>query len=140
MNTETMQMNQRKLPDPIDVHVGQRMRVRRKMLNMTQTELGKALGVTFQQVQKYERGTNRIGCSRLFHMGVALDVEISYFFEGAETKLPGYVKTTPDVLGSTIIETQETQELLAAYYKIADPRIRKKVLGLAKLLCPNMDI
>lgn len=77
-------------PHPIDVHVGQRVRARRKMLGMSQTQLGVQLGVTFQQVQKYERGTNRIGSSRLFQMSTTLDVPVAYFFEGAETKLPGY--------------------------------------------------
>ena len=127
-----------KTPDPIDVHVGQRVRARRKMLGLSQTQLGKELGVTFQQVQKYERGTNRIGSSRLFRMAASLDVPVSYFFEGAETKLPGF-NAAPDVIDGDTYEKQETQELVEAYYRIADPRIRKKVLGLARLLSSGVD-
>jgi len=127
-----------KSPDPIDVHVGQRVRARRKMLGLSQTQLGKELGVTFQQVQKYERGTNRIGSSRLFRMSTTLDVPVAYFFEGAETKLPGY-EDGLEALDQSTFEKQETQELVEAYYRIADPRIRKKVLGLARLLSSGVD-
>lgn len=125
-------------PDPIDIYVGQRVRARRKMLGLSQTQLGKELGVTFQQVQKYERGTNRIGSSRLFRMATVLDVPVSYFFEGAETQLPGYEEGLNAMDGS-VFERQETQELVEAYYRIADPRIRKKVLGLARLLASGVD-
>ncbi|WP_374763771.1 helix-turn-helix domain-containing protein [Yunchengibacter salinarum] len=133
-----MTMEEAKGPDPIDIHVGQRVRARRKMLGMSQTQLGKDLGVTFQQVQKYERGTNRIGSSRLFRISNALDVPVSYFFEGAETKMPGYDPVPEGIDGDTF-EKQETQELVEAYYRIADPRIRKKVLGLARLLSSGVD-
>ncbi|GHF29261.1 hypothetical protein GCM10017044_25640 [Kordiimonas sediminis] len=127
-----------KTPDPIDVHVGSRVRARRKMLGLSQTQLGKELGVTFQQVQKYERGSNRIGSSRLFRMSSALGVPVAYFFEGAETRLPGY-NPMPEGLEGDAFERQETQELVEAYYRIADPRVRKKVLGLARLLSSGVD-
>ncbi len=125
-------------PDPIDIHVGQRVRARRKMLGLSQTQLGQELGVTFQQVQKYERGTNRIGSSRLFRMSNTLDVPVAYFFEGAETKMPGYVSLN-ETMGEAVFDREETQELVDAYYRIADPRIRKKVLGLARLLSSGVD-
>jgi len=125
-------------PDPIDIHVGQRVRARRKMLGLSQTQLGDELGVTFQQVQKYERGTNRIGSSRLFRMSNTLDVPVAYFFEGAETKMPGYVSMN-ETMGDAVFDREETQELVDAYYRIADPRIRKKVLGLARLLSSGVD-
>lgn len=125
-------------PDPIDIHVGQRVRARRKMLGLSQTQLGQELGVTFQQVQKYERGTNRIGSSRLFRMSNTLDVPVAYFFEGAETKMPGYVSLN-ETMGDAVFDREETQELVDAYYRIADPRIRKKVLGLARLLSSGVD-
>lgn len=125
-------------PDPIDIHVGQRVRARRKMLGLSQTQLGHELGVTFQQVQKYERGTNRIGSSRLFRMSTTLDVPVAYFFEGAETKMPGYSEAQ-DELVDGIFDREETRELVEAYYRIADPRIRKKVLGLARLLSTGVD-
>jgi len=127
-----------KSPDPVDIHVGQRVRARRKMLGLSQTQLGKELGVTFQQVQKYERGTNRIGSSRLFRMSTTLDVPVAYFFEGAETKLPGY-NDALSALDGDAFDRQETKELVEAYYRIADPRIRKKVLGLARLLSSGVD-
>ncbi len=125
-------------PDPIDIHVGQRVRARRKMLGLSQTQLGQELGVTFQQVQKYERGTNRIGSSRLFRMSTTLDVPVAYFFEGAETKMPGYASAN-EAMSEGVFEREETQELVDAYYRIADPRIRKKVLGLARLLSSGVD-
>lgn len=124
-------------PDPIDVHVGHRVRARRKMLGLSQTQLGDELGVTFQQVQKYERGTNRIGSSRLFRMSTSLDVPVAYFFEGAETKLPGYSEPAAGLDG--VFDREETQELVSAYYRINDPRVRKKVLGLARLLSSGVD-
>lgn len=108
------------------------------MLGLSQTQLGQELGVTFQQVQKYERGTNRIGSSRLFRMSTTLDVPVAYFFEGAETKMPGY-RSSSEAVGEGVFEREETQELVEAYYRIADPRIRKKVLGLARLLSSGVD-
>lgn len=127
-----------KQPDPVDIHVGQRVRIRRKMLSMSQTELGKQLGVTFQQVQKYEKGTNRIGSSRLFRMSNALDVPVAFFFDGAETKLPGY-NPAADGIDDDIYEKQETHELVEIYYRITDPRIRKKIVGIARLLASKND-
>lgn len=127
-----------KNPDPVDVHVGSRVRARRKMLNMSQTVLGNELGVTFQQVQKYERGSNRIGSSRLFKVATTLDVPVSYFFEGAETKLEGY-NPVPEGLDGDAFDKKETQDLVEVYYRISDPRVRKKVLGLARLLATGVD-
>jgi len=119
-----------KSPDPIDIQVGQRVRARRKMQGLSQTELGKGRGVTFQQIQKYEKGTNRIGSSRLFHTAVVLDVLVAYFFEDMESKLPGY----NDEMGKDVFDRQETQEIVKVYYQIVDPRERKKMLSIAKIL------
>lgn len=120
-------------PDPVDVHVGARVRARRKMLGLSQTQLGKDLGITFQQVQKCERGANRIGASRLFRISAALDVPVTYFFEGAENMLAG-ISSPKSNVAADALEKNETVELLSAYYQISDPRIRQKVLGLARLL------
>lgn len=120
-----------KKPDPVDIHVGQRVRARRKLLSMSQTALGNQIGITFQQIQKYERGTNRMGSSRLFRIAIALDVPVAWFFEDAETKLPGYAV---DVLDDDIWEKPETQELIDAYYRIKDPKERKRVASIVKLL------
>lgn len=123
-------------PEPVDIYVGGRIRARRKMLSITQTGLGKKLGVTFQQVQKYERGTNRVGSSRLFRTANALDVPVSYFFEGAETCLPDYNPGTNNA-ENELQANEETVELVEAYYRIADPRVRKKIVDVARLLNPK---
>ncbi len=122
-------------PDPVDVHVGGRLRLRRKMAGMSQTDLANQIDVTFQQVQKYERGANRIGASRLYKIAHVLDTPISFFFEQAETKLPGYSVAVPQ----DVRESEETNELIQAYYQINDPRVRRKVLGLARLLSIGED-
>ena len=80
-------------PNPIDIHVGSRVRLRRILMGMSQTKLGKALGVTFQQVQKYERGANRIGSSRLYHLSQILDVPVSFFFDDMPENMTGKTPT-----------------------------------------------
>ncbi len=128
-------------PSPVDVHVGARVRQRRVLHGLTQTKLADALGLTFQQVQKYERGTNRISASRLHDLARVLDVSIGYFFEdmppevaakslakerGKAKKLPSY-EPNP-------MTTRETLELVRAYYKIEDANVRKRVYELTKAL------
>ncbi len=124
---------------PVDVHVGARVRVRRTLLGMTQTNLSDALGVSYQQMQKYERGMNRIGSSRLFDLSRVFDVPVEYFFDdmpaavaasspaqgGGRTKKPP--RYEPDPMG-----TRETLELVRGYYKIRDPQIRKRLFELTK--------
>ncbi len=127
-------------PHPVDVHVGARARMRRVLLGMTQTDLGDALGLTFQQVQKYERGANRIGAGRLCDLTRVLDVSIDYFFEdmppevaagSLATKGRGKAKKLPmDELDPMV--KRETLELVRAYYKIEDPDVRKQVSQLIK--------
>jgi len=127
---------------PVDVHVGERVKQRRKLLGMTQTDLGDALDLTFQQVQKYERGANRIGASRLLAIARVLDVPIEYFFEdmppeivaisaaangrSKAKKLPSFA---PDPMAK-----RETLELVRAYYKIEDADVRKGVFQLTKAM------
>ncbi len=130
-------------PNPIDVHVGARVRLRRTLLGMSQERLGEALGLTFQQVQKYERGANRIGASRLFDLSRVLDVPVSYFFEdmaeGVEAASPRYmVRATedPPEVEDNLMSQRETLELVRAYYRISDPDVRKHVFDLAKALSP----
>ncbi|MGE5476706.1 MAG: helix-turn-helix domain-containing protein [Bacteroidales bacterium] len=128
-------------PNPIDVHVGNRVRLRRTLLGMSQEKLGEALGLTFQQVQKYERGANRIGASRLYDLSRVLDVPVSYFFEdmGEETMAasPRYmVRATedpPEMEDGRMVQ-RETLELVRAYYRIRDPEVRKQVQELASVL------
>jgi transcriptional regulator with XRE-family HTH domain len=127
-------------PNPIDVHVGQRIRLRRTLLGLSQEKLAEAIGLTFQQVQKYERGANRVGSSRLFDLCRVLDVPVSYFFEdmapGVQDKTPSKLmglatppapKYEPDPMAR-----RETLELVRAYYKIREPSVRKRVFELTK--------
>ena len=106
-------------PRPIDVHVGSRIRLRRTLLGMSQQRLGEALGLTFQQVQKYESGVNRVSASRLFDLSRVLDVPIGFFF---------------DDVRDVVLSRRETLELVAAYYRIIDPAARQRVLDLIKSL------
>ncbi len=122
---------------PVDVHVGARARVRRTLLGMTQTDLGDALGLTFQQVQKYERGTNRIGAGRLYDLARVLDVSVEYFFDelspdaGANSPAKGRGKAKkPPSYEPDPMTTRETLELVRAYYKIEDADVRKRVYQL----------
>ena len=129
-------------PNPIDVHVGQRIRQRRTLLGMSQEKLGEAIGLTFQQVQKYERGANRVGSSRLFDLSQVLDVPIAYFFE----EMPGDMqrKSPANLIGVSQPEAveydldpmmrRETLELTRAYYKISDNATRKRLAELVKAL------
>jgi len=131
-------------PSPIDVHVGTRIRLRRTLLGMSQERLGDALGLTFQQVQKYERGVNRVGASRLFDLSRVLDVPISFFFDDLPDNVTGLTSRRPmagfadtqDALGEESLNRRETLELVRAYYRISDPAIRKKVFELIKSMAP----
>jgi len=130
------------IPSPVDVHVGARVRVRRTLLGMTQTNLGDAIGVTFQQVQKYENGANRISASRLFDLSQILDVPIEYFFDdmpadiaasSLATKKRGKAKKPPSYEPDPMAK-RETLELVRAYYKIGEPQIRKRLFEMVKAL------
>ena len=132
-------------PHPIDAIVGARVRQRRTLLGMSQEKLGEAVGLTFQQVQKYERGTNRISASRLFGMARVLEVPVSYFFDdiqdpGSEAaRAQGDVGQGPDGAVSEGRSTEplakrETLELVRAYYRIRDPQARRGILALATAL------
>ncbi len=127
------------VPNPVDVHVGARLRVRRTLLGMNQTVLGEAIGVAFQQLQKYEKGSNRISGSRLFALSRVLDVPIEYFFDDMPTEVAasspaqggGRAKKPPSYEPNPMAR-RETLELVRAYYKISDPKIRKRLFELAK--------
>src|SRR5262245_40903138 len=129
-------------PNPIDVHVGARIRQRRTLLGMSQEKLGEAIGLTFQQVQKYERGANRVGSSRLFDLARVLDVPVSYFFEdmsaGTASKSPsrlrGLAEPKPEPFEPDPLAKRETLELVRAYYRIPDPAVRKRMFELTKAL------
>ena len=136
-------------PNPIDVHVGARVRLRRTLLGLSQEKLGEALGLTFQQVQKYERGANRVGASRLFDLSRVLDVPVSFFFDDMsdDTKsqspsllLSGGLEESSAEFEHDPLTKRETLELVRAYYRIADPAIRKRVYELAKALAETTSV
>jgi len=144
---ETMERSEKEhRPSPIDVHVGGRVRLRRTLLGMSQERLGEALGLTFQQVQKYERGVNRIGASRLFDLARVLDVPIGFFFDdmpdamggsmAVTRRMPGFAEGQEGLEDDTL-HRRETLELVRAYYRITDPSVRKRVFDLIKSLTPN---
>jgi transcriptional regulator with XRE-family HTH domain len=126
----------KKAPNPIDKHVGSRVRMRRMMLGMSQEKLGDALDLTFQQVQKYEKGTNRIGASRLQHIAHILQVPVSFFFEGAphvsghhgsgmsEAPSPAYV--------SDFLATSDGLSLTKAFMRIKNSKLRRRIVDLVE--------
>ncbi len=145
--------------NPIDIYVGNRVRSRRAQLGLTQTELGDGVGLTFQQIQKYERGANRVSASRLYQFGNILDVSISYFFE----EMPDEIKTRKGAYevglygkgralekgsdvddraaqGSDPLGVSETIELVRHYYGINSQRVRKRVFELAKSMAKAANV
>jgi transcriptional regulator with XRE-family HTH domain len=123
-------------PNPTDVYVGGRVRLRRTLLGMSQEKLGEAIGLTFQQVQKYERGANRVGASRLYDLSRVLDVPVAFFFEDMPVPSEGgHGLAEPEATyESDPMLKRETLELVRAYYKIADPQVRRRLFELAKAL------
>ncbi|HAT36048.1 MAG TPA: transcriptional regulator [Rhodospirillaceae bacterium] len=135
------------VPNPVDVHVGSRVRLRRTLLGLSQEKLGEALGLTFQQVQKYERGANRIGASRLFDLSRVLDVPISFFYDDmspeTSAKSPrniiGLAEQAVEPFEPDPLAKRETLELVRAYYRIKEPMVRKRVFELTKALANASD-
>ena len=137
-------------PNPVDVHVGARMRLRRTLMGMSQEKLGEAIGLTFQQVQKYERGANRVGASRLFDLSRVLDVPVSFFYDDMSDTVRDQSPLAVARGGAGLAEEavgfeqdplarRETLELVRAYYSISDASVRKRVYELAKALAAADD-
>jgi transcriptional regulator with XRE-family HTH domain len=132
----------KKAPNPIDKHVGSRVRMRRMMLSMSQEKLGDALGLTFQQVQKYEKGTNRIGASRLQHISNILQVSVAFFFEGAPNVQSG---TRHDNVGeapspayvSDFLATSDGLALTKAFTRINDSKLRRRIVDLVEQIADD---
>jgi transcriptional regulator with XRE-family HTH domain len=124
-------------PSPIDLHVGSRVRMRRLMLKMSQEKLGDALGITFQQIQKYEKGANRIGASRLQHISEVLQVPAAFFFEGAanllEARTPKNATASPDTF-MDLMSTSEGLALAKAFMKIPSMKVRRRIVYLVEEL------
>ena len=129
-------------PNPVDVHVGARVRMRRTLLGMSQEKLGRALGLTFQQIQKYERGVNRIGAGRLFNLSRILEVPVSFFFEDLPAALSGAKAGRARGLAEAPaapfepdpMSKRETLELVRAYYRVTDRQVRMRLLELIRSL------
>jgi transcriptional regulator with XRE-family HTH domain len=124
-------------PNPIDIHVGQRLRLRRTLLGLSQEKLGEAVGITFQQLQKYERGANRISASRLFNLSQVLGVPVSFFFDDMPASGPTLEEEDGSVSETEEFESmakRETLELVRAYYRIEDIAVRRRAFELVKAL------
>ncbi|HTV89921.1 MAG TPA: helix-turn-helix transcriptional regulator [Stellaceae bacterium] len=131
-------------PDPIDVQVGSRVRLRRNMLGLSQEKLGDALGLTFQQVQKYERGANRVSASRLYQLSRVLDVPVRFFYDQTDPvrapAIPGGFAEPPAAsYQPDPLRNPETLELIDAYFAIGDPGVRQRLYQLAKALGSEVD-
>ncbi len=134
-------------PRPVDAHVGRRVRLRRTMLGMTQMKLGEALGLTFQQVQKNEWGTNRIGASRLYQLSEILNVPVSFFFDDMPPEVagerPGLPAGMTEVQGAAYeadtLAKRETLQFCRAYYRIKSDKARKRIFELIKTIAKAGD-
>ncbi|MCR9122217.1 MAG: helix-turn-helix domain-containing protein [Phyllobacteriaceae bacterium] len=133
-----MNHKKKKQPNPIDIHVGSRIRLRRTMLGMSQEKLGESLGITFQQVQKYEKGTNRVGASRLQNIASILNVPVSFFFEDApDDNAPSSASGLEENSSTYVVSflsSSEGLQLNRAFVKIADPKVRRRIIDLVKSL------
>lgn len=119
---------------PIDLHVGKRLKLRRALLGISQEQAGMAVGVTFQQIQKYERGQDRISASRLYDLAQLLRVSVTYFYEGIDDQAQVPVLNKEEERERMQMASRETLELVRGYYRIADAIVRKQVTALIKAL------
>lgn len=130
-------------PNPVDIHVGTRVRLRRQILKMSQEKLGDQLGVTFQQVQKYERGTNRVGASRLWKMSQVMEVPVSFFYDGlkedADVPVTEFAENDQTPIVYDFINSSDGVSLAMAVSKIKNKAVRRQVLELARALASAED-
>lgn len=133
----------KKAPNPTDKHVGARVRMRRMMLSMSQEKLGDALGLTFQQVQKYEKGANRIGASRLQQIAQILQVPVSFFFEGAPNSGlqsgEGLAEAPSPTYVSDFLATSDGLALTKAFMRIKDPKLRRRIVDLVEQMVADHE-
>ena len=133
----------KKSPNPVDKHVGSRVRMRRMLVGMSQEKLGEALGVTFQQIQKYEKGTNRIGASRLHQIAASLGVPVSYLYEGAPElgeSPSGFSDAPSPAYVADFMSTSEGLQLMKAFVRIKDAKVRRRIVELAAALAGEEEI
>lgn len=129
-------------PNPVDLHVGARVRMRRKFLGMSQEGLAESIALTFQQVQKYERGSNRISASKLYEIARALKAPVAYFFEGygQSEAVDGFSESESEQFVHGFLMTTEGIELAEAFPRIKNPKLRRKVLDLVRALAEDAEI
>jgi transcriptional regulator with XRE-family HTH domain len=130
--------NNTRRANPVDKHVGERVRIRRMLLGMSQERLGEQLGLTFQQVQKYEKGVNRIGASRLFDLAHVLGVPIQFFYENMPSSVsghlaaPGMADKPGESYMADFLSSRDSVELNKAFARIADPRVRRSIVDMVR--------
>ena len=132
----------KKKPNPIDIHVGSRIRLRRNMLGLSQEKLGESLGITFQQIQKYEKGTNRVGASRLQAIAGILNVPVAFFFEdapGSGSEAQGFAEDGDVNYVVDFLNSAEGLQLNRSFARISDPKIRRKIVDMVKCLSDEND-
>jgi transcriptional regulator with XRE-family HTH domain len=134
---------EKRKPNPIDIHVGSRVRLRRTMVGMSQEKLGDALGITFQQIQKYEKGANRVGASRLQEISRILNTPVSFFFEDApgseKDAAGGFKETNSTNYVVDFLSSSDGLQLNRAFVKITDPKVRRKLVELTKALANEAE-
>jgi len=130
-----------KSPNPIDIHVGSRVRMRRNLVGYSQEKLGEMLGLTFQQVQKYEKGTNRVSASRLYQIGKILSVPVQFFYddlpEEIESSQYGFAESATEAPIMDFLSSSEGLQLNKAFASIEEPAVRRKVVELVKAIAGN---
>jgi transcriptional regulator with XRE-family HTH domain len=132
----------KKKPNPTDIYVGSRIRLRRNMLGMSQENLGEKLGITFQQIQKYEKGTNRVGASRLQAISSILGVPVSFFFEDFPSQDgtgKGFAEDSSATFALDFVTSPEGLQLNRAFFKIGDAKVRRKIIDLVKVLAAEEE-
>lgn len=133
----------KKSPNPVDIHVGARIRLRRNMIGLSQEKLGESLGITFQQIQKYEKGMNRVGASRLQAIANILNVPVTFFFDdmpGQSDNPRGFDEENETTYVVGFLNSSEGIQLARAFAKIGDAKIRRKILDLVRTLGQEDDV
>jgi len=128
-----------KRPNPTDIYVGSRVRMRRKMLGLSQERLGERLGITFQQIQKYEKGTNRVGASRLQAMAEALDVPVAFFFPDSAPEQAAGMNEGGSAFMMDFMSTSEGLELSRHFMRVRDTKTRRKVIELVRAIADSAE-
>jgi len=132
----------KKTPNPIDIDVGARVRLRRNMIGLSQEKLGESLGVTFQQVQKYEKGTNRISASKMQKISEILKTPVSFFFgadQAGSSQESGFAETGESNYIADYLSTPEDIQLFKAFSKIDDPKVRKNIINMVRSFMPEKE-